>query len=981
MTDFDPDLTQPTGPDDKTRPLPPSSDYREEPLPERIGPYRILHRIGRGGMGNVYCATNEKGSVKRRVAIKVIRKGLDTEDILKRFTFEQQVLASLNHPSIAKIFDSGETADGRPYFVMEYIDGQPIDEYCDNQNLSIEQRLELFAKVCEAVQHAHVNLVVHRDIKPANILVTADGTPKLLDFGIAKITNADMARLTMATGPGVRLMTPAYASPEQVKGQSVTTLSDVYALGVLLYELLVGCPPYQIETLLEQEIIRIICENEPERPSRLIDRIRTKGDTEFLNNKKETVSTVAKHRGTRPDTLKRRLSGDLDDIIMMAMEKSPSRRYRSAEDFSEDVKRHVEGLPIRARRSRRRFLYVAQKHARRHPFAVLASAAAVLAIVGGGTVSAIQWQRAESESRLKTIAINDLTIAEQTASEARDEALESRRNIRSLWTKANGLFESTAAVLQARDPGQKDAATQQLLDRANSYFESASAYSGNEADVGDELARVYRIAGQLAYSTRAESLGSIDHSISWLNRSESLLGNLVSDQPNDVQLRLRQAEGAILLADTLRSTTDPSQRTEDPAGAYNRARQALNPVLTLQDPPAHALLLDSAALTGLRDLAADEGKLLQASLYQEEANKRRHQIAELQQVFARLDRIRAGEADPTIPDYESALYSLRNLTIGQNKAAELHLMSNQPARAAEIYKQVADTRAELYRFLPQNRSFLRDTAVAQGTAIRAHASAGLIEEAIDLATSANEAVQQYLQFTLDAAGQPEFRAVQIRSIIAGYTAEAHLAARQWEDAERAARIALQDANTHLEREPADSNALLARYLGLRTLSASLVAQGRLDEASSTIDQALELDRSIFNGDASWEISVSRTELHRAAVQLAWLEAADAIRSSIPDAAAAASEAWQACIEQGIHHSESRRNLIVALSSMSGVAAGTAPNQLVELLDSIGFVRNAADLKLALVQATERYQREYDRCRERFPGIESVSPRLVLADWR
>ncbi len=979
MTEFDPDLTQPSRSDDKTQPLPPRPDYREEPVPERIGPYRILHRIGRGGMGNVYCATNEKGSVKRRVAIKVIRKGLDTEDILKRFTFEQQVLASLNHPSIAKIFDSGETEDGRPYFVMEYIDGQPIDEYCDNQNLSIEQRLELFSKVCEAVQHAHVNLVVHRDIKPANILVTADGTPKLLDFGIAKITNADMARLTMVTGPGVRLMTPAYASPEQVKGQSVTTLSDVYALGVLLYELLVGCPPYQIETLVEQEIIRIICENEPERPSRLIDRIRTQGDTEFVNSRKETVSTVAKHRGTRPDTLKRRLSGDLDDIIMMAMEKSPARRYRSAEDFSEDVKRHVEGLPIRARRSRRRFVYVAQKHARRHPVAVIASAAAVLAIVGGGTVSAIQWQRAERESRLKTIAINDLTVAEQQASDARDEAVESRRNIRELWTEANSLFESTAAVLQARDPNQKNIATQQLLERANSYFDRAATVAGGEADVSDELARVYRIAGQLAYSTRAESLGYIDDSIHWLNRSETLLQRLVAAQPSDTSLRLRQAEGAILLADTLRSTTDPNQQTEDPAVAYARARDALAPVLELPEPTTHALLLDSVALTGLRDLAADRGQLLQASLYQEEANKRRHRIAELQQVFTRMDRIRAGELDPAAPESEPILYAVRNLAVGQNKAAELHLMSNQPRRAAEIYREAADIRGELYRLLPQNRSFQRDTAVAQGTAIRAHAAAGLVDDAIALAESANTAIQEYLQTTLDAAGQPDFRAVQIRSIVAGYIAEAHLAARQWTDAERAARIAIQDAKSHLDREPSDSNALLAKYLGLRTLSAALVAQGALQEAASAIAEALNMDRSTFSEDASWEISISRIELYRAGVQLAWLNAADSLRSAIANPPASLDEAWRACLERGLDDRESRRRLLTALTDASGNRAGSG--DLITLLDAADSVENTAALKGGLIDAIQRYEAEYARCLNRFPGIESVSPRLSTADWR
>src|SRR5690349_193779 len=212
----------------------------------QIGPYRVLRRIGQGGMGAVYLAERDD-EFRQQVAIKLVKRGMDSEFVLRRFRNERQILAALNHPNIARLLDGGTTTDGRPYFVMEYIEGKPITEYADQQRLSTAERLQLFQEVCAAVHYAHQNLVIHRDIKPSNILVTADGTPKLLDFGIAKLLNPDLAAHTLeATAVAIRLMTPEYASPEQVKGEAITTASDVYSLGVLLYELLTGHCPYRL---------------------------------------------------------------------------------------------------------------------------------------------------------------------------------------------------------------------------------------------------------------------------------------------------------------------------------------------------------------------------------------------------------------------------------------------------------------------------------------------------------------------------------------------------------------------------------------------------------------------------------------------------------------------------------------------------------------------------------------------------------------
>ena len=234
---------------------------------KRVGPYRITGEIGRGGMGAVYLAVRDDEHFQRQVAIKLIKRGMDTDFILRRFRNERQILANLNHPNIARLYSGGTTEDGLPFFVMEYVDGVPIDEYCVAHKLSVAERLKLFRSVCSAVHYAHQSLVVHRDLKPSNILVTADGTPKLLDFGIAKLLHPDLNERTEMTATEFRVMTPEYASPEQVRGLPVTTATDVYSLGVILYELLTGRRPYGLKSRRPDEMVRLICEQEPAKPS------------------------------------------------------------------------------------------------------------------------------------------------------------------------------------------------------------------------------------------------------------------------------------------------------------------------------------------------------------------------------------------------------------------------------------------------------------------------------------------------------------------------------------------------------------------------------------------------------------------------------------------------------------------------------------------------------------------------------------------
>jgi len=347
-----------------------------------IGPYKVIRELGRGGMGAVYLASRADQAFEKQVAIKLIKRGLDTDDVTRRFRAERQILASLDHPNITRLLDGGTTDDGLPYFVMEYIQGEPIDKYCDARKLNITARIKLFQSVCAAVQYAHQNLVIHRDIKAGNIFVTAEGVPRLLDFGIAKLLAAgpDSAAHTITLA---RLMTPESASPEQVRGLAITTATDIYSLGVLLYVLLSGHRPYRLVGKTPQELEQAICEQEPEKPSATIDHTG-----ESPAGIPITAQSVSETRESTPDKLRRRLEGDLDNIALMALRKEPERRYSSVEQFSEDIRRHLDGLPVHAHPDSWR--YRTGKFIRRRRAGVAAAALILLSLVGG--IVATSWQ-------------------------------------------------------------------------------------------------------------------------------------------------------------------------------------------------------------------------------------------------------------------------------------------------------------------------------------------------------------------------------------------------------------------------------------------------------------------------------------------------------------------------------------------------------------------------------------------------------------
>lgn len=340
----------------------------------RVGPYQLIRLLGHGGMGAVYLGVRVDDQYQKQVAVKLLKRGMDTEFMLRRFRQERQILANLEHPFIARLLDGGATDDGLPYFVMEYVDGVPITTYCRNHQLTIPERLRLFRMVCEAVQHAHQHLVVHRDLKPGNILTTKEGVPKLLDFGIAKMIDPEMRSSRTLTRPEFRMLTPDYASPEQVKGLPISTASDVYSLGAILYELLARQKPHRFASESLTDMEKAICEIDPERPSTVAAR--------------NAEVTINERRQSR-----RQLAGDLDTIVLTAMRKEPQRRYSSVAALSEDLRRHMEALPILAHADS--WSYRSGRFIRRNRLTVAAAMLVVASLVGGIIATTIQAHRAE----------------------------------------------------------------------------------------------------------------------------------------------------------------------------------------------------------------------------------------------------------------------------------------------------------------------------------------------------------------------------------------------------------------------------------------------------------------------------------------------------------------------------------------------------------------------------------------------------------
>lgn len=455
-----------------------------EKADERIGAFRITRLVGRGGMGAVYEAMRDDAQFEQRVAIKIIKRGTDTDFARDRFRRERHILAGLEHPHIARLLDGGSTEDGLPYFVMEFVEGESITSYCRRHKLSLIARLKLFRRVCSAVQYAHQKLVVHRDIKPGNILVTEDGTPKLLDFGIAKLLAHEPGEAITQTETALRMMTPDYASPEQVRGLAITTATDVYSLGAVLYELLTGCRPHQFNTHSLLEIERVICDTETEEPSRAVKRLMD-----------------------APAGLARRLAGDLDKIVMMSLRKEPERRYQSVEQFSEDIRRHLEGRPVIARKDT--VSYRASKFIQRHKLGMAATLLVILSLIGG--IVATSWQARRAERRFEQV----------------------RHLANTFLFDVHDKIQSLPGSTEAREL---------VVKTALEYLDSLAQEAEGDAELEWELAVAYQKIGDVQGNPWDANLGHTEAAIKSYQKSLALAERLIARDSSNPDRRRTLAQ-------------------------------------------------------------------------------------------------------------------------------------------------------------------------------------------------------------------------------------------------------------------------------------------------------------------------------------------------------------------------------------------------------------------------------------------------------
>lgn len=548
---------------------------------DRVGTYKLIRKIGAGGMGSVYLAERDDDAFRKQVAIKFIRGGTLRENAVKRFRRERQILARLEHPGIARLLDGGTTSKGTPYFVMEYVEGKLLLDYCDELGMGVRARIEIFLKVCEAVEYAHERLIVHRDLKASNILVDGAGNPKLLDFGIAKVLQPDEEGQLTITQTGLRQFTPDYASPEQIRGDQVTTATDVYSLGVLLYEMLTGRRPFRFHGQAPMEILNTLLEVDAVKPSTAVGRRVEDGD------KVIRPELVVWNRRTDLRTLTRTLSGDLDNITLKALAKKPEERYRTAAALANDLRAYLDGHVVTARQATLGYRF--QKFLSRNTWQVAGGAALMLGLCGA------------------------LGIAVWQSREAGVERMRAERHSRQSREMARALlFELYEALREV--PGAADA-RRLLLDRATRFLDDLSADAQSDGALRCELAEGYRKLATVQGDMRAENMGDRPAALASYQKAVRVLEGLTTDA--------RHGERALVI--TLRTLPALSilQRdlgmTDEAAATIARIESALDQSAGIANPSAQLVLGRAVASLQLGADRAGAGDFAAARPHYEQA--------------------------------------------------------------------------------------------------------------------------------------------------------------------------------------------------------------------------------------------------------------------------------------------------------------------------------------------------------------------------
>lgn len=555
---------------------------------KQIGKYKIIEELGAGGMGVVFLAERTGGEFEQQVAVKFLRHGLFGKSALSRFLRERQILARLRHPFIAGLIDGGATEDGTPYLVMEYIEGTPITSYAEKHNLSTEQRLDLFRKVCEAVSFAHQNLIVHRDLKPDNILITADGSPKLLDFGIAKLLSDNEINHTQTRH---QALTPEYASPEQIKGETITTASDVYCLGIILYELLTGSHPFRRKGKNSASVWQAIHQSDPPRPSSVSrepnSRFRISNfKFQRTKNKDQSPRTEDQILNRKSQIANRKfLRGDLDNIVLKALRREPERRYKSVGEFSQDIKNYLRGFPVSALPDT--FFYRAERFIKRNPLAFVAILVAFVSLLAGLLMSNYQARIANAERARAERRFND---------------------VRQL---ANSfMFEINEEI--KRSPVK---AREKLVARAVEYLDTLAQEAEGDAELESELATAYEKIGDVQSELFRPSLGKTSDALISHQKALQIREKLFAAEPQFTARGLKVADSRLRVGDIF----SMSGRVAEARAEYREAVSLFDKLLALEPGNPEIRRKKSEAYARLGQSVLRSGSLTEALEYYEKA--------------------------------------------------------------------------------------------------------------------------------------------------------------------------------------------------------------------------------------------------------------------------------------------------------------------------------------------------------------------------
>jgi eukaryotic-like serine/threonine-protein kinase len=684
-----------------------SAEARDVEVGAQIGSWRVLREIGRGGMGAVYLVERDGAGFRQLGALKLVDGFGRAEDVYRRLERERRILASLNHPHIAPLVDGGCAADGRPYLVMQYVEGRPIDRFCDEERLTIDERLALFARVCAALQHAHRQLVVHRDVKPSNIIVTVDGHPMLLDFGIARLLSADHEDDMATTGPALRILTPDYASPEQVRGDPVAIASDIYQLGLLLYELLTGAPAQSVGSRSAFALEQQVCGTEPVRPS-----LRVRGASQGVCDARRTTRSA----------LARALRGDLDTLILCALRKEPERRYASVAEMLDDVERHRRAAPLRARVDNP--AYRARKFVARHTAAVAWASAALIAVIAVLAIVGSGWMRASREAA---------------------EARQMERLLAELFTVPNRALTGRAPVAVDYVQQAIELTRRQLADRPESQARLLTLLGQTAVNLGhyrlsnDVLSQALALriatagADSLETADALKSLAQSQHYLGQYDEAEASLRRALSIR------RARLGVGAIATIETTLNLGDLLHTRGKLKDAESLLRGAVDILRSRPEPldrrDAGERDQQARALRDLGNVLRDRGELADAESNYRSAidifttlyGESHVAVAEANAYFGRL-LVRRGKLEEAEVRLEHSLDSLRRSFGGDHPLTgtvlrELGLLRIEQGRFDEAEQVLAEAQqvfrawiGEDHPMVPRARAHQAELALRRGDA-------------------------------------------------------------------------------------------------------------------------------------------------------------------------------------------------------------------------------------------------------------------------